>query len=89
MRGYGVDGPFGMTSLIESSFRGTRVFAAALALVVGAGFLLPPILHAQTLEDSQATGGSIMEQRCSDEVVQLHQFFQDWFNARFLLMMSG
>ena len=22
-----------------------------------------------------------MEQRCSNEVVQLHQFFQDWFNA--------
>ena len=22
-----------------------------------------------------------MEQRCNDEVVQLHQFFQDWFNG--------
>jgi hypothetical protein len=38
-------------------------------------------LSTQLQETVPATGGSIMEQRCSDEVVQLHQFFQDWFNG--------
>jgi hypothetical protein len=40
--------------------------------------MAPVVLSAQS---APASGGEIMEQRLSDEVVELHQFFQDWFNA--------
>ncbi|MGB5341641.1 MAG: hypothetical protein WBP67_06065, partial [Thermoanaerobaculia bacterium] len=61
--------------------RETTGLAAGLALVFGAGSILPGVLSVQSDEVVQTLGGSIMDQRCNDEVVQLHQFFQDWFNG--------
>ncbi len=70
-----------MISLIMHRIGEALGLFAVLALAAGAGLVLPPVVGAQALEDARIPGGSIMEQRCSDEVVQLHQFFQDWFNA--------
>ncbi|NHZ73788.1 MAG: hypothetical protein GWP16_04900 [Nitrospirae bacterium] len=61
--------------------RETKWLVVGLALVPVAGSILPAALSAQSPEAVQAIGGSIMEQRCEDEVVQLHGFFQDWFNG--------
>jgi hypothetical protein len=56
----------------------TLGLSVGLALFPGAGAILPPVVSAQP---ALVSGGEIMEQRLSDEVVELHQFFQDWFNA--------
>jgi len=55
------------------------VVILALAAIAGS-----PQIRAQQTQPpaaTQITGGSPMKKRCRDEVVQLHRFFQDWFNA--------
>jgi hypothetical protein len=53
----------------------------ALLFVINFGLVTFVAQGGRSQEAVRTTGGTIMERRCSDEVVQLHQFFQDWFNA--------
>jgi len=61
--------------------RETPGLVVGVALLLGAGVIPPAELRGQSPEAALASGGATMEQRLSDEVVELHRFFQDWFNA--------
>lgn len=57
------------------------VSIASWVLLASVAIVTPPQVGAQLQEGTQLTGGDSMEVRCQEEVHELHQFFQDWFNA--------